>query len=183
MSDLKQELIALLQSSEPSLTEKLAESRRALSEARKLADSLVKIESVAQLEQQVAAYKYAFTYFLTKETQESLQHKYEDALRAIKVGVNSYDCVLRSQNMCEEIEKAEQDLQKNHKVRTQMAIDEIDGWIQTLERKQMWLDWLLKDLIKARPKAVEREAKRQGVKADGKKVAKSKLEVSPDGEE
>lgn len=151
------------------MSEKLRESREAISvidRVLKNLDGLKSVKEIAELQLQIAAYRYAITYQLDNASIEKLQRRYEEALTAARLGINPYPMILRHDDFASTLEKLEKKFRKTKRNREKLTIDEIDMSIVEIdsmsEKYKSIFSKIKETLLKQRPKAIVKEAEKQG---------------------
>jgi hypothetical protein len=180
-ADLKSALTDLLSEKSISpaqqLTDSLAESRRVFQTARdvkkdieNLLSNISALEEVAFLRQQVSAFQYATTYRLKDEIKEELQRRYESALKAIALNINTFDLILHSEDMVEALVTEEKKLRKHKKQRDKLTLDESEKSLAALyafkakiEKRVTATIELFQDLVKQQ---TEEYVESQGVEVE-----------------
>lgn len=151
------------------LAHELAVGRQALSEIKsasagieRTVNNLNSLSEIVKLRQQNAAYKYAITYGLQSDFVEHLQRQYEKALTALELGINTFDNILRSEDLIGTIASKTKQLESTRHKRDKMTIEEAERNITQLQNLKTEIDRVAAIYTKLMSKKIRSEAERQG---------------------
>jgi hypothetical protein len=153
MSQITQLLSEIEELARPlSLHKRLDMARRAANESRNsitaITAGLKDVERVTELEMENAAYQYACQYNLSDKSREEVMRRYDEALRAVKLGVNPYWMILRGEDFATEVTRLTKLTNKTKRNRAKLTSGEILDRIADVEGYRNKVDRLLQVLNK-----------------------------------
>ncbi len=177
IEELKNGLIQLLDERKPNpvteLSTGMSETRQVLSEIKSTSaklqqnlDNLNQLAAIARLRQENTAYKYAITYGLKDEVREHLQRQYEKALTATELGINTFDNILRSEDLISNIVKYTKNLESTRYKRSKKTIEEAESTVRQLKNQNNQITKIIDQYKKLINKLINQEAIKQGFEVD-----------------